>query len=78
MALHASERGREKSYRETLWHWEREAGVMYYGFAVASQRAHNIGMARFQNGGSNHCISVFTAISSPGSKCQRLKVHRAA
>ena len=35
-------------------------------------------MAQFQNGGSNQCFSVFTAISSPRSKCQRLKVHRAA
>ena len=28
--------------------------------------------------GSNQCISVFTAISSPRNKCLRLNVHRAA
>ena len=26
------------------------------------------GLARFQDGGSNQCISVFTAISSPGNE----------
>ena len=38
---------------------------VYYGLAVASPY---VGMARFQDGGSNQCISVFTAISSPGNK----------
>ena len=37
----------------------------YYGLTVASPY---VGMARFQDGGSNQCISVFTAISSPGNK----------
>ena len=36
-----------------------------YGLAIASPY---VGMARFQDGGSNQCISVFTAISSPGNK----------
>ena len=36
-----------------------------YGLAVASPY---VGMARFQDGGSNQCISVFMAISSPGNK----------
>ena len=36
----------------------------YYGLAVASPY---VGMARFQDGGSNQCISIFTAISSLGS-----------
>ena len=35
---------------------------LYYGLAVASPY---VGMARFQDGGSNQCISVFMAISSP-------------
>ena len=35
-------------------------------------------MARFQDGGSNQCTSVFTVISSPGNKYLHLKVHRAA
>ena len=38
---------------------------MYYGLAVASPY---VGMARIQDGGSNQCISVFTAISSPENK----------
>ena len=38
---------------------------LYYGLAVASPY---VGMARFQDGGSNQCISVFMAISSPGNK----------
>ena len=38
---------------------------LIYGLAVASPY---VGMARFQDGGSNQCISVFTAISSPENK----------
>ena len=41
------------------------AHANYYGLAVASPY---VGMARFQDGGSNQCISVFTAISSPENK----------
>ena len=37
----------------------------YYGLMVTSPY---IGMARKQDGGSNQCISVFMAISSPGNK----------
>ena len=37
----------------------------YYGLTVASPY---VGMARFQDGGSNQCISVFMAISLPGNK----------
>ena len=37
-----------------------------YGLAVASSY---VGMARKQDGGSNQCISVFTAISSLRNKC---------
>ena len=37
-----------------------------------------VGMTRKQDGGSNECISVYTAILSPGSKCQRLKALKAA
>ena len=44
-------------------------GCMYccdYGLAIASPY---VVMAWKQDGGSNQCISVFTAISSPGNKC---------
>ena len=37
----------------------------YYGLAVASPY---VGMARFQDGGPNQCISVFMTISSPRNK----------
>ena len=36
-----------------------------------------VGMAQFQDDSSNQCISIFTVISSPGNKCQCIKVHKA-
>ena len=42
------------------------------------QHSPNVGMARFQDGSSNQCISFYMAISSPGNKYQFLKLHRAA
>ena len=48
------------------WSYQRGKTSHCYGLAVVSPY---VGMAQFQNGGSNQCISVFTAISSPGSKC---------
>ena len=38
----------------------------YYGLTVASTY---VGIAPKQDGSSNQCISIFTAISSPGNKC---------
>ena len=40
-------------------------GVVYYGLAVASPY---VGMTQKQDGSSNQCISVYTAILSPGNK----------
>ena len=45
-----------------LFEW---AGADTNGLAVASPY---VGMGQFQNDGSNQCISVYTAISSPGNK----------
>ena len=47
---------------------ETKTGILkcfwsYYGLAVASPY---VGMARKQDSGSNQCISIYTAISSPG------------
>ena len=35
----------------------------------ACRRVAHVGMTRKQDGGSNQCISVYTAILSPGNKC---------
>ena len=48
-----------------LWIDNMQCVYMYYGLAVAGPY---VGMARFQDGSFNQCISVFTAISSPGNK----------
>ena len=42
--------------------------VDYYGLAVASSHMY-VGMTQKQDGGSNQCISVYTAILSLGNKC---------
>ena len=39
-----------------------------YGLAVASP-AHYVGMTQNQDGSSNQCISIYTAILSYGNKC---------
>ena len=42
------------------------------------QRSPYVGMTRKQDGGFNQCISIYTAILSPGNKCQHLKAFKAA
>ena len=57
----------------------RACCVFMYKMWARSSVAHNyVGMARKKDGGSNQCINVYTAISSLGNKCSRLKVHQAA
>ena len=51
---------------------ENISNTVYYELAVASPY---VGMARKQDGSSNQCIIVCTAILLPGNKCSCLNLH---